>query len=463
MATCQTVDSDINESVEGASQTLLTHALPPQQPNSGAASPTSTSSSDSTFSSVPGSSLTRLVDASRPEICSPSGVKKVALTKNGNSLPHPFNQKLSTTDSNPPATNNPGTNPKPETPFRDSLENSTELEGLMQATTPEKSLRPSKARRRRNRRRQGKPDDKDSDSRIRSEHLDRTYRGTPASPPALNANLESNETWAIPVLEAKHKEYKDENGLKNEMLRVMLRRSMAKSPNLDHGYVYIFWSPAFPGHVKIGSTKQAPAQRITQWQTKCEFKCIHVTDINDKSFKHYRIVEAIVHAELWNRRRKMYCSKCKSGHRLALTKGGKGQRTGPAEHSEWFEISWEEALEVVNKWRNWVILEKPYGDDATLRSPWKWKHDLGTRMSGTEAEWEEWRQFSLLEVTLYCKNSLEWWVGKVSPPFQEIVHTSGSKSAIAAVTLLLIPGGSFPNFIAVAFYFLYKFYCFKHR
>jgi len=143
----------------------------------------------------------------------------------------------------------------------------------------------------------------------------------------------------------------------------------------------------------------------------------------------------------------MYCSKCKSGHRLALTKGGKGQRTGPAEHSEWFEIFWEEALEVVNKWRNWVILEKPYGDDATLRSPWKWKHDLGTRMSGTESEWEEWRQFSLLEVTLYCENSL----------------TSGSKSAIASVTLLLISGGSFPSFIAVAFYFLYKFYCFKHR
>ncbi|PMD24458.1 hypothetical protein NA56DRAFT_656189 [Hyaloscypha hepaticicola] len=428
-----------------------------------AASPTSTSSSDSTFSSVLGSSLTSLVDAPRLEICSPFDVKRVALTKNGNSFPLPFNQKFSTTDSNPPVTNNSRTNTKPEAPFPDSLENSTGLEGLMQATTPEKPSRPSKARRR-NRRRQGKPGDKDSDSRIGSEHLDRTYRGTPASPPALNANLESNEAWAIPVLEAKHKEYKDENGLKNEILRVMLRRGIAKSPNLDHGYVYIFWSPAFPGHVKIGSTKQAPAQRITQWQTKCEFKCIHVTDINDKSFKHYRIVEALVHAELWNRRRKMYCSKCKSGHRLALTKGGKGQRTGSAGHSEWFEISWEEALEVVNKWRNWVILEKPYGDDATLRSPWKWKHDLGTRMSGALVEWEEWRQFSLLDATLCCENFLEWWMGKVFPPLREIVDTSGSKSAIAAVTLLLISGGTFPNFIVVAiFYFLYKYYCFRHR
>ncbi len=225
------------------------------------------------ISSVLDSSLRSLVDASRPAL----------VTKNANSLTLPFNQKLSTTDSNPQATKNSRTNPKPVASFRDSLENSTGLEGLMQASTPESPSRPSQARKRRNQRRRGRRNEKESDSRIKSDHLDRIYGGNPASPPALNANLGLFEAWPVPVLEAKQMEYKGENGLKNEILCVMLRRGIAKSPSLDHGYVSIFWSPGFPGHVKIGPTKQAPAQRITQWQTKCEFKCIHVADIDDKS------------------------------------------------------------------------------------------------------------------------------------------------------------------------------------
>ncbi len=87
-------------------------------------------------------------------------------------------------------------------------------------------------------------------------------------------------------------------------------------------------------------------------------------------------------------------------------------------------------------------------------------------MSGTDGKWEEWRQVSLLDATeqLYvAKNSLEWWVGKVSPPFQESVDTSGSKSAIAAVIRLLISRGHVSKSHRGAFfYFLYKFSCFKH-
>lgn len=42
----------------------------------------------------------------------------------------------------------------------------------------------------------------------------------------------------------------------------------------------------------------------------------------------------------------------------------------PTEHGEWFEISETKALEVVNKWRNWIIHQAPYREDATLFSRW---------------------------------------------------------------------------------------------
>jgi T5orf172 domain len=291
-------------------------------------------------------------------------------------------------------------------------------------------------------------------------------RQSPSSEPLLiTPELKPDESRKFPKLEHKHLMEKNANDLKNDILRI-IRRQNKKPPaesNLTHGYVYIFKSERFPGYVKIGSTVRAPEDRIKEWKTRCEFKAIRVSDENDKAFRFCRIVEQIVHAELYNEQRKFYCDICKSGHVLKMVekKAEQEEETGkkeldlrPTEHGEWFEISETKAKEVVNKWRNWVIYQDPYKPDATLRPCWLWKYDMGTKwLKGTEADWEAdwaaWRQFSWLD---YCRHGwydFNQWLGEVAPPLQTLMKTSGSVLVVAAGLHLWASGGSFASFLRV--------------
>lgn len=301
-------------------------------------------------------------------------------------------------------------------------------------------------------------------------------RQSPSSEPSERTpDLYPDETPKSPKSEQMHPEKKEKNDLKNEILRVIRRQNAkaAAASTSNHGYVYIFKSDRFPGDVKIGSTVKAPLDRITKWGKLCNFIPFHVTDKNDKAFRFCRIVEQIVHAELYNERKIFICDRCNKKHRFPMVTGKKepgekelgGKELGvrPTEHGEWFTISETKALEVVNKWRDWMIREEPYTEAAALRSRWVWKHDMGTKgMKGTEEEWEGelevWRQFGWLDEFRFCLYDLDKWLREVSPLLQKLVKIEGSVLVLAAGSYLGIVGVNLTSCLKVAIVLsLYRF------
>jgi hypothetical protein len=275
--------------------------------------------------------------------------------------------------------------------------------------------------------------------------------------PQMTQNTRSDVTPAFPKLKDFYNSKKCQNGLKLEILeaiqgkkeskRVKIRailnlltsmwnewsesakESSKRASSEDDGYIYIFRSrpDSFPGrnYVKIGMTKQMPEKRKKEWEGKCKFEFIHIEDGNDKRFFHYGKAEKIIHAELYNERRKFKCNKCHRCHDLEL--GEDTTRRTATEHGEWFEISEEKALEVVNKWRNWIILKKPYRYDGTLRAIWTWKcRVVSICMQGTEADWIAWRGFNRFETLQYFSYHFKEVLRRALPPAFEFLMTPGA-------------------------------------
>jgi hypothetical protein len=125
----------------------------------------------------------------------------------------------------------------------------------------------------------------------------------------------------------------------------------------DDGFVYIFKSATDPRYLKIGKMKhKSPDDRIKQWSCPVKIPYRQVPDAKERSFRYYGLVESLVHAELTNERRKLTCTRCKR-------KNSKGEIVF-IEHDEWFQTTEEHALEVVKKWRNWIIERRPYRWDG---------------------------------------------------------------------------------------------------
>lgn len=97
------------------------------------------------------------------------------------------------------------------------------------------------------------------------------------------------------------------------------------------------------------------------------------------SFEVPRIVEGLIQGELYNERRKYKCTKCRRAHKLDGAMPAKDKKGGSIEHGEWYEVSVERALEVVQRWRLWVVHNKPYNVDGTLWEAWIWKHHVANR------------------------------------------------------------------------------------
>jgi hypothetical protein len=110
------------------------------------------------------------------------------------------------------------------------------------------------------------------------------------------------------------------------------------------GYIYMFTTDKYKGHVKIGSTKKMPEDRVEEWTYRCKTTGEYIPDPNIKPFRHYRIVESIVHAALYNERRKIACGECNRLH-LFSPEGDKKM------HGEWFEVPEDRALKIIEKWR----------------------------------------------------------------------------------------------------------------
>ncbi|KAH7010859.1 meiotically up-regulated gene 113-domain-containing protein [Microdochium trichocladiopsis] len=117
------------------------------------------------------------------------------------------------------------------------------------------------------------------------------------------------------------------------------------------GRLYIFRRASSPGYVKIGWTMNPIERRLNNWSRKCGYRPIlaHSTDV----FKYTQRAETLAHEELaWERRKEPRCAGC-----------GKG-------HTEWFRVSEERAIQVVDSWASLMTYEDLYDEHGRIKISW---------------------------------------------------------------------------------------------
>ncbi|PGG99735.1 hypothetical protein AJ79_08424 [Helicocarpus griseus UAMH5409] len=153
----------------------------------------------------------------------------------------------------------------------------------------------------------------------------------------------------------------------SQVLEEELISPFGEKENNDEGLIYIYWQPPNFGHLKIGKTVDVK-KRLCGWEKQCG-KQVELyfppKEHNVQPVQHISRVETLVHAELNDRRRTEKCSGC-----------GKT-------HIEWFEVQRDVAVEIVQKWMEWMR-QGPYIRVYGTRS--RSKKDNGD-VSRAERKW----------------------------------------------------------------------------
>ncbi|KAF3009660.1 hypothetical protein E8E13_007968 [Curvularia kusanoi] len=124
-----------------------------------------------------------------------------------------------------------------------------------------------------------------------------------------------------------------------------LKKLIAKQltvTDLKMGFIYMFWNQGSFGMIKIGRTKDLK-RRLKEWQKCKSTHFYHKPSQKGELLEvpHVQRIERLMQTELVNYRRKQPCDTCDKVH------------------EEWFQISEAKAVEVFQKWRDW-ILKEPY-------------------------------------------------------------------------------------------------------
>jgi len=115
-----------------------------------------------------------------------------------------------------------------------------------------------------------------------------------------------------------------------------------------HGSIYVLTRRGVDGYVKIGYSKDVNSRRRSL-ESKCQLKLVQ--EYKSHCIPHCKRVELLIHTELEldGHRRE---SRCQSGSKCN------------ARHQEWFEISVESAIKVVEHWVQWMENLTPYRQDG---------------------------------------------------------------------------------------------------
>jgi hypothetical protein len=90
-------------------------------------------------------------------------------------------------------------------------------------------------------------------------------------------------------------------------------------------------------------------------------------------------------------------------------------------------------LQVVEKWRNWIVTKRPYRYDGVLYDVWKWKHAQAMKLkNGKQVDWVKWRHFGLLELLRYYLYSVHTFLSVTIPVMAAI------KEALAFTVLFCL-------------------------
>lgn len=173
-----------------------------------------------------------------------------------------------------------------------------------------------------------------------------------------------------------------------------------KTEPAGYGFMYIYTSPLCAGYVKIGTTSETPHTRVSQWEGRCKLETILMKDSERHKFLHFQLAEKLIQKELHNYRSKYRCHHCRIAH-----KNPSQEDTNMVQHGEWFKISEELALATVQKWRRWLVTNRPYNTDGVLRPSWNEKYKVFVKKTALmdSEEWvEAWIQpLTIKETIIY--------------------------------------------------------------
>jgi len=109
------------------------------------------------------------------------------------------------------------------------------------------------------------------------------------------------------------------------------------------GYIYAYEVEGSPGLVKIGYTSRSIEVRHKEWTDDCNRKTTLLYPVKpDESgcVPNARRIEALCHAELDDYRLRIYCHGCMK------------------QHTEWFDVAAEKAIEAIRKWTSWTMVNR---------------------------------------------------------------------------------------------------------
>ena len=246
---------------------------------------------------------------------------------------------------------------------------------------------------------------------------------SPNRVPQTPSNLQNDLDVGDRPLEKFYSKTKCDNTIKTEILEKIRGHStkasgvLSKDSKKDEGYIYVFESTIYNGYVKIGRTKNPIGDRMNKWG-KCEIGCLYIKDPENTKFRHYELVEKLIHTELSNYRRRYKCKTCGSGYKLNPNK-----RDQHVSHEEWFEIDKDKALQVVERWRRWVIEREPYTPYGKLRDFWDWKCQEAARDKNYDlTNWHRTNDSWIHEVWSYACFWTDQRLKTMEPQFADLAN-----------------------------------------
>ncbi|KAG9502816.1 hypothetical protein J7337_005650 [Fusarium musae] len=139
----------------------------------------------------------------------------------------------------------------------------------------------------------------------------------------------------------------------NKAIKKRLLEPLTETETKNGGYIYLYTFPeiyhdAHP-YIKIGYSQDV-SKRMRDWKKQCGYEA---KVLGEFPAEHYVKVERIVHAQLWNqRKREKACPACN------------------VRHEEWFKVEAMTASKIIALWTGWMRRE-PYDGEGNILDKWR--------------------------------------------------------------------------------------------
>ena len=167
--------------------------------------------------------------------------------------------------------------------------------------------------------------------------------------------------WTLRYLPDYRRFYKSQSSYESSVENWVMKQvaTPLTDPELDEGYLYVYWNQTTFGVRKIGYTSIDVSERLKKWESQCK----HVAEEQYRSssiVRNVKRLERLVHAELKAYRVKEHgCHGC-SGN-----------------HDEWFDgVDFGIIRESIDFWTEWIM----EGQYENVNGKWFLKKDAGKKL-----------------------------------------------------------------------------------